>query len=323
LTVSVVIPVYNQAESITRTLEAVASQTVVPHEIIVVDDASTDGSADIAERAGDYLGVRFQVIRRERNRGPGAARESGWRAATGDIIAFTDADAAPYPEWLEAALPHFAKETVGAVEGRITAIGDEAPTIYTHQVKNLYGGHFMTANMLYRRSVIEEVGGFKSRFREDSDLAFSVLGAGYDIVFEPRSVVEHPPRQENLRFYFKKANRRRFEGLLLRRHPVIGPRYIHRLQPTDITIMIGELALVLGLVLWQFWLVSVGLAFLLVGLPKRMIAWLDGRQYGYREYLVVLGMSLILVPVEAYYRWSGLLFPPREHSEAAPAEGTS
>jgi glycosyltransferase involved in cell wall biosynthesis len=316
VTVSVVIPVYNQAESLERTLAAVARQTARPLEIVVVDDASRDDSAAVAARAAERSPVPVQVIRRTKNRGPGAARESGWRAARGDLIAFTDADAVPAPDWIERALPHFENPQVGAVEGRITAVGAEAPTIYTHQVKNIYGGHFMTANMIYRRAVIERVGGFKTRYREDSDLAFSVMEAGYDIVFEPESVVEHPPRQESLGFYFRKATRRRFEGRLLKRHPVVGPRYIHRLQPTDITVMLGELTFLLGLVTGRFLIVSVGLALLLVGLPKRMIAWLDGRQYGYREYLVVLGMSLILVPVEAYYRWSGLLFPPPERVEA-------
>jgi GT2 family glycosyltransferase len=202
----------------------------------------------------------------------------------------------------------------------VTAIGAEAPTIYTHQVKNLYGGHFMTANMLYRRDVIAAVGGFRARYREDSDLAFSVLEAGYRIVFEPRAVVEHPPRRETLRFYFQKANRRRFEGLLLRRHPQVGPRYIHPLQPTDMTILLGEAACLAGAVLGSWPLVAAGLAALVVGLPKRMIAWLDGRLYGYRDYFVVLGMCLILVPVEAYYRWWGMVAPPREHvpDDAAP-----
>ena len=318
MTVSVVVPVYNQANTVGRTLGALARQTVSPDEIIVVDDGSQDGSANAAERAAEELGITVRVIRRATNRGPGAARDSGWRAACGDIIAFTDADATPYPDWLETALPRFQEAQVGAVEGRITAIGAEAPTIYTHQVKNLYGGQFMTANMLYRRDVIAAVGGFRARFREDSDLAFSVLEAGYLIVFEPLALVEHPPRQESLRFYFEKANRRRFEGLLLRRHPIVGPRYIHRLQPTDMTILAGELLLLGGLVFGLWPVVALGLAGLVVGLPRRMIAWLDGRQFGYRDYLVVLSMCLVLVPVEAYYRWSGLLLPPAEHVDESP-----
>jgi glycosyltransferase involved in cell wall biosynthesis len=320
VTVSVVIPVFNQADSIARTIEAVAAQTLSPVEIVVVDDGSRDGSAEAAEALRETVRVPIKVVRSAVNRGPGAARDLGWRAAAGDIVAFTDADAVPDPEWLGMALPHFQDPHVGGVEGRVTAIGDEAPTIYTHQVKNLYGGQFMTANMLYRRQVIAEVGGFKSRYREDSDLAFSVMEAGYRIVFEPRAVVEHPPRPESLAFYFHKANRRRYEGLLLRRHPQVAPRYIHWLQPTDITVILGEAGVVAGFAAGLSSVIALGLLLLLVGLPRRIVAWLDGRQYSLNDYLVVLAVSLVLVPVEAYYRWSGLLFPPKAHvPPAAPA----
>lgn len=310
LTVSVVIATYNQAASLTQTLAAVAAQSLKPLEVVVVDDGSTDDTpAVLAQLAHTY--PLPLVVRRQANAGPGPARDWGWRAASGQLIAYTDSDALPRPDWLKAALPHFEDPTVAAVEGRVTAESDRPPTIWTHQVKNLFGGQFMTANMIYRRSAIAAVGGFQTRHREDSDLAFSVLEHQGKIVYAPRSVVEHPPREESLAFYFRVANRRRYEGALLRRHPTVAPQYVHRYQPTGALVVAGELLVLFGLIHWGWAVTSLGLALLLVGLPKRVLAWLDGRQYSYRDYLTVLMVSLALVPVESWHRWLGMVKPPR------------
>jgi glycosyltransferase involved in cell wall biosynthesis len=309
LTVSVVIPTFNQGATLAATLMAVAHQSVLPLEVVVVVDGSTDHTLTVLEQAAKAYPVPL-VVRTQPNAGPGPARDVGWRTARGAIIAYTDSDAVPRPTWIEKALSYFADRTVAAVEGRVTSETDRPPTLWTHQVKNLFGGQFMTANMFYRRDAIAAVGGFQTRHREDSDLAFSVLDQGGRIVYAPNSVVEHPPREENLAFYFRVANRRQYEGELLRRHPRIAPRYLHRFQPTHVFVVLGELLVVLGLI-WLGWpIVALGLALLLVGIPKRVLAWLDGRQYSYRDYLLAISLSLVLVPVEAYYQWLGLLVPP-------------
>ena len=310
LTVSVVIPTYNQAATLAATLASVAGQSVAPLEVVVVDDGSTDATPAVLAEVAETYPLPL-VVRRQANAGPGPARDLGWRTASGQLIAYTDSDARPRRDWLAAALPYFEDPGVAAVEGRVTAESDRAPTIWTHQVKNLFGGQFMTANMIYRRSAIAAVGGFKTRHREDSDLAFSVLEHQGKIVYAPRSVVEHPPREENLAFYFRVANRRRYEGALLRRHPTIAPRYVHRYQPTGALVVLGELLILAGLFHWGWAATSLGLALLLVGLPKRVLAWLDGRSYSYRDYLLVLIVSLALVPVEAWHRWLGMAVPPR------------
>ncbi|MDA8205898.1 MAG: glycosyltransferase family A protein [Thermaerobacter sp.] len=307
LSVSVVIPVYNQADLIGRAIKAVCEGSRPPLEIIVVDDGSTDGVRQAVEAAGSNYSVQVRLLTVPHG-GPGRARDAGWRSARGDLVAFTDADAVPEPDWIRSAVEAFSHDQVGAVEGKVVA--DGVPTIFTHQVKNLSGGRFMTANMFYRRSVIDEVGGFKSRYREDSDLAFSVIEHGYEILFVPESVVIHPPREEGWDFYFEKANRKRFEALLFRNHPEVAPRYLPRFQPTELLVLGGELFVVLALV-FGVWSVVFGLTMLTLGLPKRIAAWLDGRTYSGRDYLLVWVLTLALVPVEAYYHWLGVLKPPR------------
>ena len=308
LSVSVVVPVYNQAQLVGRTIAAVCGNDYQPVEIIVVNDGSTDNPHEAIQQALLSLKAPNVRVLDIPHGGPGRARDAGWRAAKGEVVAFTDADAIPDKEWISSALKRFVADNIGGVEGKIVAAG--VPKAFTHQVKNMTGGRFMTANMFYRRSVIAEVGGFKSRYREDSDLAFSVLERGYDIVFENASVVFHPPREERWNFYFEKASRKRFEALLFRNHPGIAPQYIPRVQPTELLVIAGELLCLLTLVLGLRSLVA-GLLLLLLGLPKRIAARLDGRVYSGRDYLAIWLLVLILVPVEAGYHWMGVLRPPR------------
>lgn len=311
LSVSVVIPVYNQAHLIGRAIEAILAGDVAPLEIIVVDDGSTDAIQAALAPFMDSSQVPLRLLTLSHG-GPGLARDAGWRQARGDLVAFTDADAEPTREWIFQALKGFSDDQVGGVEGRV--MSDGVPSIFTHQVHNRVGGQFMTANMFYRRRVIEEVGGFQSRYREDSDLAFSVLEHGYTISFVPESIVMHPPRDERWNFYFHKANRKRFEASLFRRHPTVARLYLPSIQPTELLVVGGEILCILAIFL-GVWSLVAGLLLLAVGMPKRIAAWLDGRRYNGRDYLIVWVLTLFLVPVEAYYHWLGIVRPPKLSSK--------
>ena len=85
VSVSVVVPAYNEERHLPLCLRALAAQTLTPHELIVVDDGSTDGTAAVAEGAG-------ATVIRHPHRGPARARNIGAMAATGRILAFVDAD---------------------------------------------------------------------------------------------------------------------------------------------------------------------------------------------------------------------------------------
>lgn len=101
-TISIVCPTFNSASFIGKTLDSVFGQTVSPYELVVSDDGSSDGTADLIERMFQQRSplLRCLLVRNE-HCGPGAARNAGIRAATGDWIAFLDSDDLWQPEKLE------------------------------------------------------------------------------------------------------------------------------------------------------------------------------------------------------------------------------
>lgn len=91
--ISVIVPCFNCANSITNSLESILNQTLSPMELIVVDDASTDDSCSVIENLiKKYCGYRIFLIKLKENSGPGIARNLGWDNATQPWVAFLDAD---------------------------------------------------------------------------------------------------------------------------------------------------------------------------------------------------------------------------------------
>ncbi len=168
----------------------------VPHRIVVVDDRRD---------ATEPLTAPGAEVVRGRAAGPAAARNAGWRATstTTRWVAFLDDDVLPPPAWagalaadLEAAE---ADPRVAATQGRIRVPrpGDRRPTDWERNVAGLEDAAWATADMAYRRDVLEAVGGFDERFprayREDADLALRAEAAGWRLVRGVREVT-HPVR---------------------------------------------------------------------------------------------------------------------------------
>lgn len=103
---AVVIPLYNKAAYVEETLRSLANQTRLPDELIIVDDASTDGSLAIAEaflqkEADAFRNTRIELIRLEKNSGPGHARNRGFERTESELISFLDADDLYMPGFLQ------------------------------------------------------------------------------------------------------------------------------------------------------------------------------------------------------------------------------
>ncbi len=122
--VSIIVPVYNAARYIAETIEMVNAQTYKDWELILVDDASKDDSVDVIENIIKSQGKRIRLIRKNKNEGAAAARNSGIDAAAGQYIAFLDADDIWKPEKLEKQI-RFMEEKEAAFSFHSYEFGDE------------------------------------------------------------------------------------------------------------------------------------------------------------------------------------------------------
>lgn len=226
--VSVVVPTRARPELLERCLAALAGQELEPcrYEVIVVDDAPaldtfrqvTGWARRECERG---LAIRYLAACHEPH-GPAAARNRGWRAARGEIIAFTDDDCLPEPDWLRAGLTALAPGISG-VYGRVSVPLPDTPTDYQQNAALLEHASYLTANAFYRRCALEEAGGFDERFelawREDSDLAFTLLDLGHRIEHAPAARVVHPVRPARWGVSVGQQHKAMYNALLHRKHP--------------------------------------------------------------------------------------------------------
>jgi HAD superfamily hydrolase (TIGR01662 family) len=195
VTYSVVVPTIGRPSLEVLIDVLTAGAGPVPEEIIVVDDRPGPDQGPPARLPPDVRVVRSG------GRGPAAARNAGWRAATADWIVFLDDDVVPAPGWRSqvaadlAGLPAEVAGSQGTVEVPLPA--GRRPTDWERNTAALAGAAWITADMAYRRTALAETGGFDERFRrayrEDADLALRVGAAGHRLVKGNR-LVTHPVR---------------------------------------------------------------------------------------------------------------------------------
>lgn len=194
--VSVVVPARNAAESLPVLLGSLRAQTLPAErfEVIVVDNGSTDATAQRARGAGATV-----VFEPEPNRS--LARNRGVAAAASALLAFTDADCVAGPGWLEALVGCLAHHPLvaGSIELRTGSPPNRVERLESlwrfQQERNVVDdGWAPTANLGVRREALDAVGGFDPAFRiggEDVDLCRRTARAGYSLAFCPDAGVEH------------------------------------------------------------------------------------------------------------------------------------
>lgn len=170
MTVSVVIPAYNAADFIERTLESVRAQTYRSYEIVVVDDGSTDATHEVVERWFARTGIAGVCIRQP-NKKIAAARNTGMRAARGDFIALLDHDDLWDAEKLTAAMAEFEKHPeVDLVchneritrDGVIVGITRNGPAVEAMYEFLLFKGNALSPSAaVVRKDKALAIGGFR------------------------------------------------------------------------------------------------------------------------------------------------------------------
>ncbi len=162
--VSVIITAYNSASTITAAINSALQQTVPPYEVIVIDDGSTDSTADLVAGYSD----RVRLVRQS-NQGPSAARNTGLAMASGDFIAFLDGDDTWHPEKLAIQLSWFKKidqiDLIATSWTRSTPElrGSVESVIWLTYADLITLNRFQTSTAMVRTSLAQRVGTFDSR----------------------------------------------------------------------------------------------------------------------------------------------------------------
>ncbi len=198
LDVSVVIPAFDAERTVSRVVESLRSQEPAPTEIIVVDDGSADGTGAVAEAAG------ARVVRNERPRLAGGARNTGWDEAGCAVVVFLDSDAIPAPGWgagLERALAEFPGALIGCARtfdsdtawGWVAHLQAETPYLPLGEPRRVpFLSSYCVAvprGLPFRWD--ESYGG------EDGVFCADAKAAGYELVFDPRFHAHHDHDRES------------------------------------------------------------------------------------------------------------------------------
>jgi glycosyltransferase involved in cell wall biosynthesis len=205
-TVSVVIPIYNGEADLLDLLECLRSQTYPPDlvEYLLVDNGSGDRTLAILRSH-----PQIQALSETQIQSSYAARNTGIRAATGSIIAFTDADCRPQTQWLSELVQPFADPAVGLVAGEIKALpGDTLLERYADRHETLSQKHTLahsfcpygqTANLAIRREIFAQVGLFRPYLTTggDADICWRILrqeDTPWQLKFAADAIVQHRHR---------------------------------------------------------------------------------------------------------------------------------
>lgn len=239
--VSVVIPAHNAGDTLGSCLAALAAQHCpgASFEVIVVDDGSTDATADVARRAG-------VTLIQQKNAGAAAARNAGIHAARGRWVAFTDSDCIPSRRWLDWLLRAAAgaSEAPLGVAGKTVGHDSRAPAArFVDLTGGLDAATYLnhptfpfapSCNLMYRRDALLAVGGFDASFvtQETTDLHHRLTTqVGGTCLYEPRALVLHRHR-DSWRAYFRqqRAYGRGHAQLFLRYRDQLRWTMMHELR---------------------------------------------------------------------------------------------
>lgn len=223
--VSVVVCSYNGARTIQECLEGIQRLTYPKVEVIVVDDGSKDATAELARP----FNVRVISIP---NGGLSNARNVGWRAAQGEIVAYIDDDARPDPHWLNYMVSTLTNRNLAGAggpnlspleDGFIQTCVDHSPGNPTHVlIDDRVAEHVPGCNMAFWRHCLEAVDGFDPAFRiagDDVDFCWRIQERGWVIGFNAAALVWHHRRGSVKTYLRQQTNYGRAEAMLERKWP--------------------------------------------------------------------------------------------------------
>lgn len=225
-----IIPAFNAEATIGRALEAVASQDYEgEYEVIVVDDGSDDRTAEVASAARGPVTVLEQA-----QSGPAAARNRGGEHASGQVLAFTDADCMPSAGWLQAGVA--ALDAADLVQGAVRPdpAADRTPfdrSLWVGEDDGLY----RCASLFVRREVFDRAGGFEDllharlgkQLGEDVWFGWRCRRAGAAAAFAERALVHHAVFRRSALAYVAERSRRAYFPAMVAKIPELRDSFLY------------------------------------------------------------------------------------------------
>lgn len=248
---SVIVPLFNGAARIQACIEALHHQSLAPHEIIVVDDGSTDEGPTLVKK---MKGVKLV---QQANQGPAAARNNGANLAKGDIVCFLDDDCQAHEHWLRELLTPFKDEHVVGVQGAYKTKQKQWVARFVQlEIEDRYDrmkqqpsidwiGSYSAA---YRKKVFQKVGGFDTSFPiasgEDPELSFRIAKGAHRLVFAPKAIVFHAHPHRLMDYLGVKFYRAFYRVNVYQKHmeKIVNDSY----TPQTLKVQIGFAIAVLG-----------------------------------------------------------------------------
>src|SRR5579885_437348 len=224
--VSVVICAYNAERTMEACLKSLRELNYPNYEVVVVDDGSRDRTAEIAARFPE-----FRLIRQP-NKGLSVARNVGMHAARGEIIAYTDSDCVVDPHWLTLMVgamvangfdacggPNYAPHEEARIAACVSASPGAPCQVLTAEDR---AEHLAGCNMVFRKAVLQRIGGFDPQFTaagDDVDICWRALEAGFVLGFCPAAFVWHFRRNTVSAYYNQQRGYGKAEAMLYFKYP--------------------------------------------------------------------------------------------------------
>lgn len=213
-------------EPVRRCLESILNQTLDPDQYDILVVAQYGKPAIENSRIRWILNAPKSITTK---------RNICLREVKTEIIAFTDDDCFADSDWLKCGLEHLTKhpEACG-VQGKINVPEPKDKNPNYSQARMLTRPFYQTSNIFYKVPDVQAVGGFDERFpfqREDVDLGFTLIKGGSEIGYEPAAQVTHPVRENEYWDLIKTAFRKRYDPLLVNKHPALFRKHFKRMIP--------------------------------------------------------------------------------------------
>ncbi len=247
--VSVVVPIYNGEQDIPGLIDCLVKQTYSPEltQYILVDNNSKDATGELLSSKAEDLksqGFTILVLAENEIQSSYAARNKGIKNATGEIIAFTDADCRPQPDWLSQLVAPFSKENVGIVAGEIVALPGKSLLEKYAERQELMSQKFLldhpfcpygqTANLAIRTEIFTKIGLFRPYLTTggDADICWRIQKeTHWQLEYAPEAIISHRHRSSWQEF---KRQWQRYGRSNRYLHQLHGVDLMRELKPSEI-----------------------------------------------------------------------------------------